>query len=46
MTPNQFLGLEEREKAFVVAAIRVKLDNDKKKAKEMKKTPKKGRKGR
>lgn len=44
--PSQFLELDEQEKAFIIAAIKLKLENDKKKAKEMKKTPKKGRKGR
>ena len=45
MMPSQFLELEEREKAFVIAAIRVKLDNDRKKEKELKKK-KSGKKGR
>ena len=43
--PSQFLELDEQEKAFIVAAIRIKLDNDKKKEKELKKKPRKGRKG-
>ena len=45
MMPTRFLELEEREKAFVIAAIKIKLDNDKKREKELKKK-RAGRKGR
>jgi len=41
-----FIGLDEQEKAFVVAAIKVKMESDKKREKEMKRSAKKGRKGR
>lgn len=45
--PSQFLELDEAEKAFIVAAIKVKMENDRKKEKEIaKKKPKKGKKGR
>ena len=46
MLPSQFLELDEQEKAFIVAAIKMKLENDKKKERELKKKPKKGKKGR
>lgn len=45
MLPSQFLELDEREKAFVIAAIRIKLDNDRKRERELKKK-RAGRKGR
>jgi hypothetical protein len=32
--PSQFLALDRREKAFVVASIQIKMENDKKEAKE------------
>ncbi len=38
--------LDEQEKAFVVAAIKVKMENDRKKEKEMKSRSKRGKKGR
>ena len=34
--PSKFLGLERRERAFVVAAIQLKIENDKKQEKEAK----------
>ena len=40
MLPSVFLALEEQEKAFVVAAIKVKLESDKKREKEIKKKTK------
>ena len=44
--PSVFLELDEQEKAFIVAAIQIKMENDKKKEKEIKRKSKKGRKGR
>jgi hypothetical protein len=42
--PSVFLELDEQEKAFVVAAIKVKMENDKKKEKKLQnKSKKKGR---
>jgi hypothetical protein len=38
--------MEEREKAFVIASIKLKLEDDKKKEKEMKRRTSKGKKGR
>jgi len=38
--------MDEREKAFTVAAIKRKIEDDKKKEKEMKRKAKKGKKGR
>ena len=46
MLPSVFLGLEDPEKAFVIGAIKVKLENDKKKEKEMKRSARRGKKGR
>lgn len=34
--PHEFLGLDVQEQAFVIAAIEIKLKNDKKKAQELK----------
>ena len=31
-----FLGLDEQEKAFVVASVKIKMENDKKREKELK----------
>lgn len=44
--PSVFLGMDEQEKAFVVAAIKVKMEDDRKKEKEMKRKAKTGKKGR
>jgi hypothetical protein len=41
MLPSQFLNLEKQEKAFVVAAIEIKLEEDKKREKQIKKPKKK-----
>lgn len=38
--------MDEQEKAFTVAAIKVKAENDRKKEEEMKRKARKGRKGR
>ena len=46
MLPSVFLGLEEQEKAFVVAAIKVKMESDQKREKEMKRKSKSGKRGR
>lgn len=40
-----FLELDGQEKAFVVAAIKTKMENDSKKEKEMKRRAKKGKRG-
>ena len=39
--PSQFLAMEEAEKAFVIAAIDIKAENDKKKEKELQRKAKK-----
>ena len=44
--PSVFLELEEPEKAFVIGSIKVKMEDDKKKEKEMKRKAKRGKKGR
>lgn len=36
MLPSVFLGLDEQEKAFVVASVKIKMENDKKREKELK----------
>ena len=41
--PSQFLAMDEAEKAFVIAAIDVKAENDKRKEKEIKRNSKKGK---
>ncbi len=46
MLPSVFLGLDEQEKAFVIAAIKVKLQADEKKAKELKRRGRQGKRGR
>jgi hypothetical protein len=38
--------MEEQEKAFVVAAVKVKMENDKKEKKKIENKSKKGKKGR
>lgn len=45
MLPSVFLELDEREKAFVIAAIKVKIQADEKKAKELKRRGRQGRRG-
>jgi len=35
MLPSEFLKLDRREKAFIVAAIQIKIEEDKKKEKEL-----------
>jgi hypothetical protein len=34
--PSVFLNMDEQEKAFVIAAIKIKIENDKKKERELK----------
>lgn len=46
MRPTMFLEMEEQEKAFVVAAIEKKIENDKMREKEIKRQQKSARKGR
>lgn len=41
MTPSQFLQLERNERAFIVAAIEIKLDEEKKQQKQIKKPKRK-----
>jgi len=36
MLPSKFLGLPKKERAFLVAAIQIKMEAEKKKEKEMK----------
>lgn len=43
MIPSQFLMLDRQERAFIVAAIEVKMEEDKKKEKQIKKSKKKRR---
>lgn len=35
MLPSEFTKLDKQEKAFVIAAIQIKIENDKKKEKEL-----------
>ncbi len=44
--PSAFLALEGNEKAFIVAAIKVKMESDRKREKEMERRANKGKKGR
>ncbi|MCI8517154.1 MAG: hypothetical protein HFG75_09855 [Hungatella sp.] len=44
--PSVFLEMDEQEKAFTVAAIKVKMKNDRKREKEMKRKGSRGKKGR
>ena len=37
MLPSQFVGLEDNEKAFVIASIKLKIEEDKKQQSKMKK---------
>lgn len=41
MLPSKFMNLDKQEKAFVVAAIQIKIENDKKKEKEVARKAKK-----
>ena len=41
--PFEFLEMDDYEKAFVIASIQIKCDEDAKQAKEMEKQSKKGR---
>jgi len=43
MTPSQFLQLDRQERAFIVAAIEIKMEEEKKKEKQLKKPKRKGR---
>jgi len=43
MLPSQFLALDRREKAFIVAAIEIKVEEDKKREKQIKKPTRKKR---
>ena len=40
MKPREFLTLDKKEKAFIIAAIQIKAENDKQKAKEAKRKSK------
>lgn len=42
--PSEFLEMDDYEKAFVIASIQIKCEEDTKQAKEMEKQSKKGRK--
>lgn len=35
MLPSEFTNLDKQEKAFIIAAIQIKIENDKKKEKEL-----------
>lgn len=39
--PSVFLNMDEQEKAFVIAAIKIKIDNDKKEERKLKSKAKK-----
>lgn len=41
MLPSQYMNLDEEEKAFVIAAIQIKIENDRKKQKELERKSKK-----
>ena len=41
MLPSQFIELDIQEKAFVIAAIQIKIDSEKKKQKEAERKAKK-----
>lgn len=41
MIPSQFLQLDKQEKAFIVAAIEIKMEEDKKQEKQIKKPKRK-----
>ncbi len=41
--PSTFLEMEEEEKAFVIAAIKIKVDNDKKERKRAERKPRRRR---
>ena len=42
MKPREFLALDNKEKAFIIAAIQIKIENDREKAKEAKRKSKIG----
>lgn len=43
MLPSQFLALDRQERAFIVAAIEIKIEEDKKRKKQIKKPKRKKR---
>ena len=43
MIPSEFLKLERKERAFIVAAIQIKMEEDKKREKQLKNIKKKRR---
>ncbi len=43
MLPSEFLKLERKERAFIVAAIQIKIEEDKKREKQLKNIKKKRR---
>lgn len=43
MLPSQFLSLDVNERAFVIAAINIKIEKEKEEAKKMKAQNRKGR---
>lgn len=43
MIPSQFLQLDRQERAFIVAAIEIKIDEEKKQQKQIKKPSRKSR---
>jgi hypothetical protein len=43
MLPSQFLALDRQERAFIVAAIEIKVEEDKKREKQIKKPTRKKR---
>lgn len=43
MLPSQFLALDKQERAFIVAAIEIKVEEDKKREKQIKKPTRKKR---
>lgn len=41
MLPSQYMNLDQEEKAFVIAAIQIKIESDKKRQNEMERKAKK-----
>jgi len=42
MIPSYFLALPRKERAFIIAAIEIKMENDKKRQKEIERKSRKG----
>jgi hypothetical protein len=44
LTPSQFFNLDRQERAFIIAAIDVRVEREKKKQKELERKKRRGRK--